>query len=272
MQSTYHLTGGTTPLVVSLPHVGTRLPDDLAARMTEYGRAVADTDWYVDRLYDEAAGLGAATLKAEYSRYVVDLNRDPTGKPLYPGADNTEVCPRRTFDDKPIWLPNESPDEAEVAARLDAYWRPYHECLKSLLAAARERHGLAVLIDGHSIRSQLPRFFQGRLPDLNFGTAGGVSADRRLTHFVYEGLEAARGFSAVRDGRFTGGYITRTYGQPREGIHAFQLEIAQVTYMEEKPPFRYRPDRARTLKPVLRQMLETALAWAEEAQSRRKDA
>jgi N-formylglutamate deformylase len=237
--------------------------------MTAEGLAVADTDWYVDRLYEEAAGLGAGLLRAEYSRYVVDLNRDPSGAPLYPGADNTEVCPTRTFDNRPIWLQGEAPDADETKARVETYWRPYHRRLGEGLEEVRQAHGLVVLLDGHSIRSMVPRFFQGRLPDLNFGTANGASADRRLTHFVHEGLEAAAGFTAVRDGRFTGGYITRHYGRPKAGVHAFQLEIAQLTYMEEKPPFRYRPDRARNLKPVLRRMLETALEWAAAEKRRR---
>jgi N-formylglutamate deformylase len=266
----FHYSPGSAPLIVSLPHVGTTVPDEFKERMTAEGRAVADTDWYVDRLYEEAPGLGAAMLRAEHSRYVVDLNRDPSGQPLYPGADNTEVCPTRTFDNKPIWLIGQTPDAGEIEARIERHWRPYHRQLGAALEEMRQRHGLAVLVDGHSIRSMVPRFFQGRLPDLNFGTAGGASADRRLTHFIFEGLEAAKGYTAVRDGRFTGGYITRNYGRPKVGVHAVQLEIAQLTYMEEKPPFRYRPDLARNLKPVLRRMLETALEWAAAAKARQQ--
>jgi len=269
MHTTYRLTEGDAPLLVSLPHVGTAVPPDLMERLTPEGQLLADTDWYVDRLYDHAEGLGATVIRAQYSRYVVDLNRDPSGRPLYPGADNTEICPLLTFDGKPIWRQDAAPDAVEVAHRVDEFWRPYHACLSETLERIRAKHGLAVLVDGHSIRSHVPRFFDGRLDDLNFGTAKGLSADRRLAQFIFDRLRAASGYTSVRDGRFTGGYITRTYGQPKRGVHAFQLEIAQATYMEEKPPFRYRPDRALRLKPVLRQMLETALEWAEEVKRRR---
>jgi len=151
----------------------------------------------------------------------------------------------------------------EVRARVDTYWRPYHARLAAELEALRRRFGLAVLFDAHSIRSRLPRFFDGRLTDLNLGTASGHSADERLAARGFEVLEAAPGYSAVLNGRFTGGYITRHYGRPADGVHALQLELSQRTYMSERHPFAYQPGLADGLAPVLRRLLEELLAWAE---------
>lgn len=262
MSEFYSFTAGDGPLLVSCPHAGTVVPHEIADRFTEAGRLLPDTDWHVDRLYDFVAGLGAGLLVASHSRYVVDLNRDPTGKPLYPGADNTAICPTRTFAGEAIYQEGQAPDDEEKERRIATYWQPYHQKLASELAAIRQKHGRAVLLDGHSIRSHVPRFFEGRLPDLNFGTARNTSADRELARRAYAVLEGAQGYTSVRDGRFTGGYITRHYGQPAAGLHAMQIEISQITYMEEKPPFRYRPDRAQALKPVLRRVTETILEWA----------
>ena len=257
---TYH--AGRTPVLIDIPHVGRHVPPGIAARLSEAGKLLPDTDWHVDRLYDFAAELGVGVMMATHSRYAVDLNRDPHDAPLYADAENTGLVPRRTFDGAPIYLDGGALDEAEVAQRREQYWTPYHDRLRRALDELRHRHGKAVLIDAHSIRSQVPRLFDGRLPDLNFGTARGLSADRVLAAEMFAVLEQARGYRAVRDARFTGGYITRHYGRPGDGIHAVQLEIAQISYMEEKPPFRFKPDLAAQLKPVLRRMVEAALAWA----------
>jgi len=257
MTEHFRLSQGDSPLVLSLPHVGTALPEDFRDRLSEAAAPLPDTDWHVDRLYDFARELGATVLVAHWSRYVVDLNRDPMGVPLYPGQENTEICPTRTFDGQAVWQPDAAPD---ATARVETYWRPYHAALRAELARVQQRHGHVVLFDGHSIRSRVPRLFDGLLPDLNFGTARGQSADRRLAVETQGALEGA-GFSCVRDGRFTGGYITRRYGRPADGMHALQLELAQRIYMEEQPPYRYRPDRAQRLRPVLRRTLETVLAW-----------
>ena len=256
----FRFSAGSTPLVVSAPHVGTEVPPGIAARLTDAAQGLPDTDWHVDRLYAGARALGATTLFANLSRYVVDLNRDPSGKPLYPGADNTELCPTRTFDGEPIWR-GAPPDAAEIAERIERYWRPYHERLRTALDETRARHGIAVLLDAHSIRSVLPRFFEGRLPDLNFGTADGASCAAELSDRLYAALEHP-GFTRVRDGRFKGGYITRAYGRPAEGVHAAQLELAQSAYMEERPPWGWREDIAARLTPAIGRMLEAALSWA----------
>lgn len=254
---------GRTPLLVSIPHDGTIVPDDIAARFTPEARQVPDTDWHVGRLYDFATKLGAHVLQATHSRYVVDLNRDPNDTPLYPGMDNTEVCPLLTFDRRPIYKPGMAPTRHEVEVRLAAYWRPYHAKITATLAEIRARHGFAVLFDAHSIRSRLPRFFDGILPDFHFGTVNDTSADAALAARGFAVLERARGYSAVHNGRFTGGFITRTYGNPASGVHAIQLELVQSSYMNESYPFGYLPDRAERVKAVPKRLIAELLAWAE---------
>ena len=260
----YRFTPGATPLLVSMPHVGTHLPAEIAAGMTEAARALPDTDWHVDTLYDFLAAFGASVLTATQSRYVIDLNRPPDDAPLYPGASNTGLCPTTTFADEPIYLEGAAPDEAEIEHRRALIWRPYHDRLAAELAAIKARHGVALLWEAHSIRSRVPRFFEGRLPDLNLGTAGGRSADSGLIARVAAVAEAAGDYSHALDGRFKGGYITRAYGDPGAGVHAVQLELSQITYMDEDPPFGFRDDLAAGIRPVLRRFLETALAWARE--------
>jgi len=258
----YQLQRGDAPLLVSLPHGGTYLPIDIAERMTGPARHVPDTDWHVDRLYDMAAGLGATVLAATHSRYVVDLNRPPDNKPLYPGANNTELCPLTMFDFSPIYLPGQEPDEAEVARRIEAYWRPYHGCLAAELDRLLGLHDRVVLWEGHTIRSEAPRFFEGRLPDFNLGTASGASADPELAERLLAQAIAGADHGAVLNGRFKGGHITRHYGNPKGGVHAVQLELSEITYMEEDPPFRYLEDRAGHVKTTIADMLNTALSWA----------
>lgn len=260
----YRFTVGDAPLLVSMPHVGTHVPEAIAAGMTEAARALPDTDWHVDRLYDFLGDLGAAVIAATHSRYVIDLNRDPAGTPLYPGASETELCPTTMFDDAPIYRDGGAPDAAEVARRREAVWQPYHDRVSRTLAAIRDRHGLALLWDAHSIRSRVPRFFEGRLPDLNLGSGGGVTAAPALIGRVAEAARAAaaEGYSHALDGRFKGGYITRTYGKPGGGIHALQLELSQITYMDENPPYGFREDLAVQVRPVLHRLLEAALTWA----------
>jgi len=254
---------GDAPLVMSIPHVGEAIPQDLAAGMTPEALAVPDTDWYLDRLYDFAGALGPTVLQARFSRYVIDLNRDPDGKPLYPGASNTELVPTTSFDDRPLYR-GAIPDAEEIARRRSAFWTPYHDRLAASLDAVRERFGIAVLFDCHSIRSRVPRFFDGRLPDFNLGTGGGASCDPDLAARLAAVLGADPRFTLAVDGRFKGGYITRRYGRPDAGVHAFQLELAQVTYADEGPPCRFDETLAADVRPALREMLEAARDWALE--------
>jgi len=256
----YRFTAGTVPLLISVPHCGTVLPDAIAARLTADARMLHDTDWHVDRLYDFAASLGIGMIAATHSRLVVDLNRDPTGTPLYPGADNTEICPLRGFNGQPLYAPGAEPDAAEVAARIESVWRPYHARLAAELDALKARHGVAVLWDAHSIASRVPRFFEGRLPDLNLGTNSGRSAAPEIVAAAEAALSDASGFTFVRDGRFKGGFITRHFGCPAEGLHALQLEMAQIAYMEEQPPYAYDVGKAERIRPALRAALAAILA------------
>lgn len=258
----FEFTGGRTPLLVSMPHVGTHVPSEIAARMTPAARGVPDTDWHVDRLYDFLDDIGAGRLRATHSRFVIDLNRAPDGRPLYPGASNTELCPTTLFDESPIYQSGAAPDAAEIASRRKRYWQPYHDRLAAELAALKARFGFAILFDAHSIRSEVPRFFDGRLPDLNIGTGGGVTAAPDLTARAVAAATEAEGYSSVLNGRFQGGYITRHYGRPQEGVHALQLELSQITYMEEDAPFTFREDRAAGIRPVLRRILQAMSDWA----------
>jgi N-formylglutamate deformylase len=229
--------------------------------MSDAGRAVADTDWHVDRLYDFLGEIGASVIAARYSRYVIDLNRPPDRRPLYPGASETELCPTTTFDDEPIYLPGQEPGRAEVEERRRRYWEPYHTGLTAEISRLRSEHGAVVLWDAHSIRSHVPRFFEGRLPDLNIGTGGGMSADPALIGAVAAEAASAEGFTQVLDGRFRGGYITRHYGNPATGVHSIQMELSQATYMEESPPWTFREDLAKEIRPVLRKLLKIARDW-----------
>lgn len=253
---------GDSPLLVSMPHVGTHVPPEIAERFTSEARPLPDTDWHVDRLYDFLDDLDATVIAAAHSRYVVDLNRPPDDRPLYPGASNTGLCPLTTFDGAPIYAEDE-PNAAEIAERRTRYWRPYHERLSTALKEIQTRQGIALLWDAHSIRSRVPRFFEGRLPDLNIGTADGAGADAALTERI-AAAAAAKGadYTAVVNGRFKGGYITRAYGDPREGIHALQLELSQITYMDENPPYAFRDDLAAQIRPVLRRLVQAARDWA----------
>ncbi len=250
---------GRSALLISFPHSGTHLPDELRARLTPAALRVPDTDWHVPLLYECASELGASLLVARHSRYVADLNRPPDGAPLYPGQAETSVCPTRSFADEPLYLPGCEPDAAEVQQRLDAYWRPYHRKLLQTVDDIRTEHGHCILWDAHSIRARVPLFFEGRLPDLNVGTADGRSCARRRSEHVMQMLGAQARFSSVLDGRFKGGYITRHYGAPARGVDAIQLEIAQDAYMDEAAPAAFDAARARPLQELLRELLAAVI-------------
>lgn len=253
---------GTAPLLVSLPHDGSALPDDLAARMTPSARRVPDTDWHVSRLYAFAQELGASILRPYWSRYVVDLNRPADGAALYPGRRETGLVPTVTFAGEPIYREGDEPDAVETDARVDTYWRPYHAALAAELQRLQALHGRVVLWEGHSIRSVVPMFFDGRLPDFNLGTADGASCAPELQTALAHVLGAQQHYSFVINGRFKGGYITRHYGAPDAGVHAVQLELAQRNYMDEDS-FAYRADLAAPTATLIRRLLEAALRFAD---------
>ncbi len=259
MNDIYTLQHGDAPLLVSLPHDGTQVPDDIAATLSPSARRVPDTDWHVSRLYAFARDLGASILMPRHSRYVVDLNRPPDDVSLYPGQNTTGLCPTVQFSGEPVYLDGHEPDEAAIRARVERYWRPYHDALAGELARLRERHGRVVLWEGHSIRSVVPFLFDGRLPDFNLGTANGSSCTPALQRRLVEVLEAQADHSFVVNGRFKGGYITRHYGRPARGVEAIQLELAQATYMDEATTA-YDAERAAAPQGLIRRMLEAALA------------
>lgn len=255
----FALTRGEAPLLVSFPHAGTVIPPELEARMTPAALQRADVDWHLPQLYDFARAMGASLLVARQARHVIDLNRPPEDESLYPGQDVTGLIPLDTFRKEPLYRPGEAPDAAEVRVRVERYWQPYHAALRAELERLRALHGHVVLWEAHSICSVLPRFFAGRLPDLNLGTADGHACVPAVQAAVETAMNAQREFSHVSNGRFKGGHITRHYGVPERGIHALQLEMCQCTYMDETAPFAYRPDRAARVQPLLQHMLQAAV-------------
>jgi N-formylglutamate deformylase len=265
-QDLYKWTPGRKPLLINVPHAGTFLPEDIAQTLTPAGKAVPDTDWHVDHLYTAAMRMGCAMLAATHSRIVVDLNRDPSGAALYPGASNTELCPITTFADEAIYLQDRQPDAFEIERRVRAFWQPYHARLAAEIEAIKARHGFCILLDAHSIRSSVPRFFAGTLPDLNLGTADGNSCDPVLTSKVFDVLDAAPGFTAIHNGRFKGGYITRHYGQPAHDVHALQIEIGQSCYMDEDNPQPYDAAASAPLRGALGSLTALLLDWRSKLQ------
>ena len=252
---------GSTALLVSLPHVGTIIPETLRGDYVERALAVEDTDWHLDALYGFVRELGASLLVPRLSRYVIDLNRPPENAPMYPGSNNTELCPTRSFMGEALYRQGEAPDDTEIARRRDHYWLPYHECLGGELERIKAQYGYALLWDGHSIKSRLPWMFEGKLPDLNLGTAGGASCAPALRSALMRVLAKQSAFTHVTDGRFKGGHITRQYGRPERGVHAVQLEMCWSCYMEESPPYAIEAARAAVLQNVLRELVSTALGW-----------
>jgi N-formylglutamate deformylase len=249
---------GTAPLLVSLPHDGTHVPEEIADRLTDSARRVPDTDWHVSRLYAFAREMGASVIVPRHSRYVIDLNRSEDDVLLYPGQNTTGLCPIVQFSGEPVYREGMMPAPDEIATRIERYWRPYHDALRGELARLREAHGRALLWEGHSIRSVVPFLFEGRLPDFNLGTANGASCAPELQRRIVKVLAAQSDYTHVVNGRFKGGHITRHYGRPDAGIDAVQLELAQLNYMDEDS-FRYDEAKAGRVAALVRSMLEAAL-------------
>lgn len=255
MTDTYSLHRGTAPLLISLPHDGSRIPDAIAARMRPAARRAPDTDWHVGRLYEPLAkALGASVLRPQWSRYVVDLNRPADGHALYPGRKETGLVSTVGFDGEPLYVDGAEPDAEEIQQRVNEYWHPYHQALSQELERLRGEHGRVVLWEGHSIRSRVPMLFDGRLPDLNLGTADGASCGPALQQQLQAALQGQSRYTHVVNGRFKGGYITRHYGRPEAGVQAVQLELAQLNYMDEDS-FAYDEARASPLQDVILSLL-----------------
>ena len=255
----YDISEGDGPLLLNVPHAGIEVPDSILSRLTAAAQRLPDTDWHVPRLYDFAGGLGATTMAARTSRYVVDLNRPPTGESLYPGQATTGLCPVMLFTGAPLYEPGGEPDAAEIDDRVATYWRPYHDELARQLKRIKSKHGYALLFDAHSIRSRVPRLFEGRLADFNLGTVEGKSCGAGFEAAALGVLAARQGFTWVANGRFIGGFITRYYGDPGSAIHALQMEQSQITYMDEDWPFAYDARRAAAAKAVLEDLIQALL-------------
>ena len=265
---------GDAPLIVSFPHTGIDIPAEIEAGLVSPWLARKDADWWVDRLYDFAADLGATMIRTAISRTVIDVNRDPSGASLYPGQATTELCPTTTFDGEPLYPEGGAPDPAEIARRRDAYFEPYHAALAAEIVRLRAGHRRVVLYEAHSIRSVIPRLFEGPLPNFNIGTNSGQSCDPALTHAVEAVCDAAA-YSRVTNGRFKGGYTTRRYGRPAEGVHAIQMELACRGYMDdpagpvgpESWPTPYDEARAAPMRAALTDILKACVAFAAETTS-----
>ena len=262
------ITRGTAPLLVSIPHTGTEVPGEIEADLVSLWLARKDADWWIERLYDFAPALGATVLRTTISRTVIDVNRDPSGASLYPGQATTGLCPTETFDGETLYRAGREPDEAEIARRRALYFAPYHDALAAEIARLRQMHPRIVLYDCHSIRSVVPRLFDGELPHLNLGTNSGLSCDASLQQAV-EAICAASPFSWVANGRFKGGWITRTYGRPSDGVHAIQMELACRAYMEEPEgpvsernwPTDFDSRVGAPIRQTLGQLLEACIHW-----------
>ena len=260
MKPVYSFQRGSTPLLVSIPHAGELVPKAIHDRLTPQARQLPDTDWYVDRLYQWVSQRGGGLLVANYSRYVIDLNRPPDDAPLYT-AVGSGLLPERAFDGKLLYQEGMQPDADDAQQRLQQYWQPYHEKLATELAENRHRFGYAVLLDAHSILSTVPALFEGTLPDLNLGSNLGSSASPGLVTAGVAALGTDPYYSTVLDGRFQGGYITRHYGSPGNAVHALQLEMAQSTYMNEQSRS-YDDRRALRLVSVLQSLIDAMIKWA----------
>ncbi|KQV58764.1 MULTISPECIES: N-formylglutamate deformylase [unclassified Caulobacter] len=269
MSDWLQVTPGQAPLIISLPHTGTEIPADIEPRLVSPWLARKDADWWVDRLYAFAEGLDATLVRTAISRTVIDVNRDPSGASLYPGQATTELTPTTTFDGEPLYRDGQTPDEIEIARRRETYFEPYHAALRAEIDRLRAVHPRVVLYEAHSIRSRVPRLFDGELPQFNLGTNSGQSCDPALTAAVEAACDAS-GRSRVTNGRFKGGWTTRHYGRPAMGVHALQMELACRGYMDdpaEPPtpdtwPTPFQADRAEPLRAVLEDILSACLTFA----------
>jgi N-formylglutamate deformylase len=254
------VTQGSSPLVLGLPHTGTDLPKDCAARLNARGHEIADTDWHIHDLY---SGLveNVSSIRTTIHRYVIDVNRDPSGQSLYPGQNTTGLCPTTDFDGNAIYRNGQEPDDAEIARRQSLYHAPYHAALEAEISRVQAIHGFAILYDCHSIRSHIPFLFDGKLPDFNIGTNIGATCDKVIETAVQDICSRADGYTSTVNGRFKGGWTTRHYGRPSEGWHAIQMELAQSTYMLERSPWTYEPSLAEGLRRHLKTILQTLNNW-----------
>ena len=263
---------GAAPLLLCMPHTGTDIPADIETKLVSAWLGRKDTDWWIDRLYSFAAQLDASVVRTAISRTVIDANRDPSGVSLYPGQATTELCPTTTFDGELLYHEGTVPSAEEIAARRNSWFEPYHRAVREQITRLRARHGAIVLYDCHSIRSQVPRLFTGLLPNFNIGTFSGASCAAELTQAIEQQCDRGA-FTRVTNGRFKGGYTTRHYGRPAEGVHALQMELACRGYLREPLggvdegnwPCAYEERFAAPLSAILEQVLTACIRFASAA-------
>jgi N-formylglutamate deformylase len=257
---------GDGPVILGQPHGGTFVPDEIMSRLNENGRLLADTDWHIDKLYNDLL-LDTSVVHATFHRYVIDANRDPSGTSLYPGQNTTGLCPVTDFDGVPIWKTGAEPNARDITKHTADFHRPYHAALEKEIARVKAKHGIAIVYDCHSIRSRIPFLFEGELPALNIGTDNGETCAPSVESETHR-IASASDFSTVLNGRFRGGWTTRHYGRPKEGVHVIQMEVAQSAYLEtEAPPWAYSEKRAEHLRRTLKKILQTIADEALEFKS-----
>ena len=253
---------GNSPIILGMPHTGTYVPGGVFSKLNANGQTLADTDWHIDKLYEGLLGV-ATIVRANFHRYVIDANRDPSGKSLYPGQNTTSICPLTDFDGEAIYIAGQEPDESDIALRIAEFHVPYHAALAAEIKRVREKFGVAILYDCHSIRSHIPFLFDGRLPDFNIGTNEGQTCAPEIEQITHDICQEADGFTIILNGRFKGGWTTRHYGLPRNGVHAIQMELAQCRYLEsEQLPFNYSSEKSTSLRLYLKQILDQLSSWA----------
>ena len=254
--SYFELHRGNSPLILGFPHTGTYVPSEIAAKLNDTGQVLADTDWHIHELYADLLP-GASTIRALFHRYVIDANRDPRDVSLYPGQNTTGLIPLTDFDGLPIWNSGAAPDEGETVRRLQTFHAPYHVAFAAEIARVKREHGVAIVFDCHSIRSHIPFLFEGKLPDLNVGTVDGTSCSSDIEAAAVHVAGNSGGYTSILNGRFKGGWTTRHYGQPLDGVHAIQLELAQDSHLvSETPPFDLDTAKASQLRKTLGEMLK----------------
>jgi len=262
------LTRGDAPLILSMPHTGVDIPRDIEYGLVSPWLARKDADWWINLLYDFAHAMGATVIRTGISRTVIDCNRDPSGVSLYPGQATTELCPTTTFDGEPLYRPGFEPQGPEIAMRRATFFDPYHAAIAATIARLRGKHNNIVLYDCHSIRSKISRLFEGTLPNFNIGTNNGATCSPALTSAIEAACDET-GFTRVTNGRFRGGYTTRHYARPNEGVHAVQMELACRGYMREpfsvsqgEWPTPYDEDVAGPMRTVLTHVLQACIRFA----------
>lgn len=250
-------TNGLVPIVLSVPHCGIEFPAELRE---EYNPNLIsspdDTDWFVHQLYSFAAEKGIIMIHAVYSRWVIDLNRDPQSKPLYSdGRIITGLCPTTTFFGEPIYKDQrERVSTEEMERRVEKYYTPYHQKIQDLLDEVKQQFGKVLLWDCHSIRQQVPTIHKEKFPDLILGDADGTSASPGLIESAIRNLESG-GYQFSHNYPFKGGYITRHFGKPDENQHALQLEMTKVNYMDDSEKS-YHEGRSNKMRLLLMKTLD----------------